>query len=303
MKASTMSDFKVGLFVFLALAIFLFTLFWTKGISVGLTLKEYSAYFTKVSGLNEGDGVSVNGVKKGEIDKIELVGDSVKIKFNLDKNVSIKKDYQIYVAATELTGGKVLYIEPGKDQITVGDNEPLRGKTGSDFTSLMNSVEDIAGEVKGLISEFKKSNDNLNSVLTNVNDIVGDNGLKANISVTVKNLQTASNNLNQLINDSRSGIGGLTNKADVTMNNLDLAIGENSTGLKNTISEIQNLTIAVDTLVGNLNNVVTDLKSQNSSVGKLIYDDAFYNNMNKTLSEIEKLTKSIRKGGVKINLF
>ena len=55
MKASTMSDFKVGLFVFLALAIFLFTLFWTKGISVGLTLKEYSAYFTKVSGLNEGE--------------------------------------------------------------------------------------------------------------------------------------------------------------------------------------------------------------------------------------------------------
>jgi phospholipid/cholesterol/gamma-HCH transport system substrate-binding protein len=303
MKASTLSDFKVGVFVFLAITIVLLTLFWAKGCSVGMTLKEYTAYFTKVSGLNEGDQVSVNGVKKGEIESIQLEGDSVKITFNLDKNVNIRKDYQIYVAATELTGGKVLYLEPGKDQATIGENEPLHGKTGSDFTSLMNSVEGIATEVKGLISEFKKSNDNLNSVLTNVNDIVGDNGLKANISVTVKNLQTASSNLNQLIGESRSGIGGLTNKAGTTMNNLDLAIGENSTGLKNTLSEIQNLTVAVDTLVGNLNTVVTDLKNKNSSVGKMIYDDAFYENINKTLSEIEKLTKSIRKGGVKINLF
>lgn len=303
MKASTLSDFKVGVFVFLAITIVLLTLFWAKGCSVGMTLKEYTAYFTKVSGLNEGDQVSVNGVKKGEIESIQLEGDSVKITFNLDKNVNIRKDYQIYVAATELTGGKVLYLEPGKDQATIGENEPLHGKTGSDFTSLMNSVEGIATEVRGLISEFKKSNDNLNSVLNNVNDIVGDNGLKANISVTVKNLQTASSNLNQLIGESRSGIGGLTNKADVTINNLDLAIGENSTGLKNTLSEIQNLTVAVDTLVGNLNTVVTDLKNKNSSVGKMIYDDALYENINKTLSEIEKLTKSIRKGGVKINLF
>ena len=303
MKASTMSDFKVGLFVFIALLILLMTIFWAKGCSVSMALKEYVAYFPKVSGLNEGDGVSVNGVKKGEIESIELEGDSVKITFNLDKNVNIRKDYQIYVAATELTGGKVLYLEPGKEQTVIGESEPLIGKPGADFTSLMNSVEGITTEVKDLIGEFKKSNEKLGSVLTNVNDIVGDNGLKANISVTVSNLQTASNNLNQLINESRSGIGGLTNKAGVTMNNLDMAIGENSTGLKNTLAEIQSLTLTVDTLVGNLNMVVTDMRDTSTSVGKIIYDDKFYNNINNTLTEIEKLTKSIRKGGVKINLF
>ena len=157
--------------------------------------------------------------------------------------------------------------------------------------------------MKTLLTEFKTSAENLNTVINNVNGFVGDQGLKANISTTVSNLQTASSNLNQLINESRSGIGGLTSKAGTTMENLNLAIDENSSQLKVTMGEIQTLTSQVDTLVSNLNMVVVDLKSDSSSVGKLIYDDAFYKNINKTLTEIEKLTRSIRQGGVKINLF
>ncbi len=303
MKNTTVSDFKVGLFVFIAIIVFLFTLFYTKGLSVSMSLKEYVVYFPKVSGINEGDGVNVNGVKRGEIKKIELDGDSVKITFKIGKEIKIRKDYDIYVAATELTGGKVLYIEPGKSSEVVPDGQSLHGEATADFGALMKSVDEITGQVKDLLTEFKTSNENLSSVIKNVNEIVGDDGLKSSIKSTVGNLQTASLNLNQLISESRTGIGGLTSKAGITMENLDLAIGENSNQLKTTMGEIQTLTTQVDTLVANLNMVVSDLKGNNSSVGKLIYDDEFYNNINKTLSEIEKLTKSIRRGGVKINLF
>jgi phospholipid/cholesterol/gamma-HCH transport system substrate-binding protein len=113
MAKKNYSEFKVGLFVFIAVLVVLLSLFWAKGFSVGLDMQEYAVYFPKVSGINEGDMVSVNGVRKGKIDKIELTGDSVKVLFSVDKNIRIKKDYDIYVAATELTGGKVLYVEPG----------------------------------------------------------------------------------------------------------------------------------------------------------------------------------------------
>ncbi len=303
MKNTTASDFKVGIFVFAALAIFVFTLFYTKGLSVSLSLKEYVVYFPKVSGLNEGDPVNVNGVRKGEVKKIELEGDSVKITFNISKDIKIRKDYEIYVAATELTGGKVLYLEPGKSSEMIGENVPLHGEATADFGALMKSMDEITGQVKTLLTEFGKSNENINNVLTNVNGIVGDEGLKANIRTTVSNLQTASNNLNSLISESRSGINGLTSKAGNTMGNIDNAVNLNSEELQKTMTEIRTLTSQVDTLVGNLNLVVTDLKSDSSSVGKLIYDDEFYMKVNKALTEIEKLTKSIRKGGVKINLF
>lgn len=297
------SEFKVGLFVLIAVLVVFLTVFWAKGFSVNLSQQEYQVYFPKVSGLNEGDQVSVNGVRKGKIDKIELEGDSVKIQFNIDKSIKIRKDYDIYVAATELTGGKVLYIEPGKSTIEVNPDEPLHGNPGADFASLMNSFSEITTDIKSLIGEFKTSTDNLNKVILNVNEIVGDDNLKGNIRTTLSNLAVSSRNLNSLVEDSRSGINRITTRLGTTVDNVDLAIGDNSKDLKNTLMEIQSLTNTVDTLVSNLNVVVTDIQDKDKGIGKFLTDDKFFNNINATLSEIEKLTKNIRKNGIKLNLF
>ena len=296
-------EFKVGLFVSIAVLVTLMTVFWAKGFSVSLSEQTYDVYFPKVSGINEGDQVSVNGVRKGKIEKLELSGDSVKIKFSIDKSIKIRKDYDIYIAATELTGGKVLYIEPGKSQEIINPETALHGNTGADFSSLMNSVEDITTGVKELLVDFKKSTDKLNDVLANVNDIVGDGNMKNNIKTTLTNLATSSQNLNSLVADSRNGINSLSNKLGKTVDNVDLAIGDNSRELKNTLNEIQNLTSTVDTLVYNLNIVVNDISDKKKGLGKFISDDQFFDNINSTLTEIEKLTKKIRKDGVKINLF
>jgi phospholipid/cholesterol/gamma-HCH transport system substrate-binding protein len=291
------------LFVFIAALVVLLTIFWAKGFTVNLAMQEYSAYFSKVSGLNEGDMVSINGVRKGKIDKIELAGDSVMIKFSIDKSVKIKKDYDISVAATELTGGKVLYIEPGKSSEEVNPDSPLRGSPGADFNTILNSFADIASDVKNLIGEFKTSTENLNKVISNVNDIVGDEQLKGNLKSTLANLSASSSNLNLLVDDSRNGINRITSQLESTVGNVDVAVGDNSRELKNTLLEIQTLTTSVDTLVGNLNLVVSGIQDKDKGIGKFLTDDKFFDNLNGTLTEIEKLTKNIRQKGIKLNLF
>ena len=303
MENKKFAEFKVGLFVFVAILVVLLTLFWVKGFSVSLSEQSYEVYFPKVSGINEGDQVSVNGVRKGKIDKIELAGDSVKIRFNIDKTIKLRNDYNIYIAATELTGGKVLYIEPGKSSVEVAPGQALHGTPGADFSTLMNSVQDITDNVKTLLGEFKKSNDNLNNVLANVNDIVGDGNMKSNLKTTLSNLSLSSQNLNQLVSESRNGISGLTSRLGKTVDNVDIVIGDNSKELKNTLNEIQTLTTSVDTLVSNLNLVVLDINNKNKGIGKFISDDKFFEKINNTLSEIEKLTKNIRTKGVKLNIF
>jgi len=303
MENKKFAEFKVGLFVFIAILVVFLTLFWVKGFSVSLTEQSYEVYFQKVSGINEGDQVSVNGVRKGKIDKIELAGDSVRIRFNLDKTIKLRNDYNIYIAATELTGGKVLYVEPGKSSVEVAPEQALHGTPGADFSTLMNSVQDITDNVKTLLGEFKKSNDNLNTVLANVNDIVGDANMKSNLKTTLSNLSLSSQNLNQLVSESRNGISGLTSRLGKTVDNVDIVIGDNSKELKNTLNEIQTLTTTVDTLVSNLNLVVMDINNKNKGIGKFISDDKFFEKMNNTLSEIEKLTKNIRTKGVKLNIF
>lgn len=297
------AEFKVGIFVVIATLIVLFTVFWAKGFTINLSQNDFKVYFPKISGLNEGDQVSVNGVRKGKIDKIELEGDSVKIKFSLDKSVSIKKDYSIFVSTTELTGGKVLYIEPGKSTESVDPDIALHGSPGVDFGSLLNSFGEITKDVKSLLGKFQNTTDSLSIVINNVNEIVGDGFVKSNIRTTLSNLASSSANLNQLVSESRSGIGRLTDKAGTTFDNIDNTVTDNGRELKNTLTEIQNLTSTVDTLVASLNIVVNDIQNKKSGIGKFMSDDQFFNNVNNTLTEIEKLTKKIRKDGVKINLF
>ena len=303
MASNKFGEFKVGLFVVIATLIVLITIFWAKGFSANLEMQEYTVFFPKVSGVNEGDMVSVNGVRKGKIDKIELVGDSVGIKFSIDKTIKIRKDYDIYVAATELTGGKVLYLEPGKSSETVNIDMPLHGNAGADFASLLNSFGEITKDVKSLLGDFKTSADNLNKVILNVNDIVGDGYLKANLKTTLTNLSVSSGNLNSLVMDSRNGMNRITTKLESTVGNVDIAVGDNSRELKNTLQEIQTLTTSVDTLVSNLNLVVENIQNKDKGIGKFLTDDEFYNKMNTTLSEIEKLTKKIRTNGIKLNIF
>ena len=78
---------------------------------------------------------------------------------------------------------------------------------------------------------------------------------------------------------------------------------ENSPEINSTLKEMHILTTKVDTLITNLNLIVADIQNQKGSVGKLMYDEEFYENINKALLEIERLTKKIRKDGIKINLF
>lgn len=297
------SEIKVGVFVFIAVIIVASTVFWAKGFMFGKDKHDLIVYFSAVSGLNFGDPVTVNGVNKGKVMKIELEGDSVKVTFAIEKDVKIKTDYKIEISSPELMSGKAIYIKPGKSGSEIDYSIPLKGTNGSDIASMMSTVSDLSGDVKTLIGKFGKTADNLDKVLVNVNELVGDKRMQNDLKSTITNLSVTSRNLNGLVTESRTSVKSITDNADKTMNSVNNMLDENSPEIKNTIKDIRSLTAKFDSLTTNLNLIVSDIQTQKSGVGKFIYDDKFFNNLNKTLEEVEKLTKKIREDGIKINLF
>jgi len=297
------SEIKVGIFVFVAFFIVILTVFWVKGFLIEKTQRDMSAYFTNISGLNIGDPVSVNGVKKGKVTDIDLEGDSVIVKFSIEKEIKIRKDYTIEVAILELMGGKQLYIVPGKSNEEIDYNHPLAGAVASDIGKFIRDISGITNNVKELITKFDNATDNLNKVLLSVNDIVGDQNVKSDLKSTLSNIAVTSRNLNVLVTENKNTLKELTHKIGNTVDNVNGLVGETNPNLQNTFKDVQALTSRIDTLVGNLNLIVLDVQSQKSGVGKFMHDDKFFDNLNKTLEEIQTLSKKIRKDGVKINLF
>jgi SMC interacting uncharacterized protein involved in chromosome segregation len=95
----------------------------------------------------------------------------------------------------------------------------------------------------------------------------------------------------------------LTEKAGMTLDNVNGLLDQTSPEIKKSFEQIQILTAKVDSLVTSVNIITNDIVMKKSALGKFINDDKFYDNLNKTLEEIEKLTKKIRQEGIKINLF
>jgi len=298
-----LSGLKVGVFVLIAIIIVISTLFWAKGFFLYKNQRDMKAYFTSINGLNVGDPVSVNGVKSGKVMEIDLVEDSVLVNFSLDQSVKLKTDYIIEVAILELMGGKQLFITPGKASAEISYDKPLIGNSSADMLAILKNVTDMSADVKTLISKLGNTNDNLNKVLNNVNDIVGDGNLKSDLKGTFSNLQRTSVNLNSLVSENRVSIKGLTDKIGNTVDNVNGLVDVNNPKIKSTFENMNSLSLRVDSLVGNLNLIVSDIQSKKSGIGKFISDDKFFDNMNKTLDELEKLTRQIRKEGFKINLF
>ncbi len=297
------AEIKVGVFIFIAMVIVTSTVFWAKGFIMGKDKREMIVYFTSISSLNYGDPVSVNGVTKGKVSSVELEGDSVKVTFAIEKDVKIKTDYTVEVASPELMAGKSLFIKPGKATQEIDYTKPLIGGPGSDVSSIMKTASEMTGDVKTLISKFNKTADNLDLVLVNINDIIGDKRMQGDLKSTLSNLSVTSRSLNGLVSDSRKNVNNLSESADKTMKSVNTLIDDTSPELKNTFKDVQSLTVKFDSLVTNLNFIVSDIHQQKSGVGKFIYDDKFFNNLNKLIEEVEKLSAKIRKDGVKINIF
>ena len=303
MAGKKFAEIKVGIFVFIAIAIVISVLFWAKGFVVNRDLSEYKAYFHNVSGLSVGDNVTVNGVRKGKVKDISLEGDSVAVLFSMEKEINLKKDYRIEVIMTELMGGKTLFVSPGKSDEELKDGTPLYGVTGGDIGEIIKNATSISQEFRELLSKFGNTNDNINKVLANLNDVVGDKNVQKNIKSTLSNFEATSSNLNSLVIENRTSLKNLTDKAGKTLDNVNGILDENSPEFKKTFLQIQNLTTKVDSLVSSINVITSDILMRKSGLGKFIYDDKFFDNLNNTLLEIEKLSKKIREEGIKINLF
>jgi|GEM_PF-506168 phospholipid/cholesterol/gamma-HCH transport system substrate-binding protein len=310
MSSDKYSSVKVGIFILAAVIIVLATIFWAKSFIITSNMRDMKIRFESVTGLKKGDPVVVSGVRKGKVNGFELIGDSVTVEFMIDRDVKIKKDYRMEILSTELLGGKTLNINIGRSPEEINYDEMLRGSKSGDMTELMSAVTDMTGDIKILLKNFNQASLQLDTVLRNVNDVIGDPNVKSQLKGTVSNIEATSKNLNTLVSENKQTLSAIIDKTSKTIDkvgstvdNVNGVIDNSKPELTETMRNVKTLTAKIDDLVTNLNTLVGDVTQKKSGLGRFIYDDKFFENLNKSLEEIQNLTKKIRQDGVKINLF
>src|SRR2546423_11342205 len=231
--------------------------------------KTLTALFTNVQELKVGDRVKMAGVEIGRVQDVTLTNNKVMVVMNVHKDAAqkVKTDSKATVKFTGLMGQNFVAISFGSPGAPIArENTPLDTEEQGDRNDMMKKVESVAAGVQRFTDSI--SGDTIDNLLGPLTDFLKAN--KGPLTATFANLQAISSQIAQgrgtfgrLIYDDalyNSALTTITNLQD-TGADVKLALGD----ARKVIDQI-NLTIG-------------DVNAGRGTIGKLLKDEAIYNNL------------------------
>ena len=292
------TEIRVGITVIIGILLFLWILGWAKNFSLVSNEKETTVIFKNVAGLEIGDNVTISGVRKGFVKDMQIKGDDVYVTLSLDKDVKLSNDASFSVAMLDLMGGKRIEIYPGTSSEPFNFNEIHNGKFMSDIPYVMNMAGNMQKDIAGSLKDIKITLSSLNSYLT-------DDKLHKDVKNSVSNLSEITEKLNLILNENREDIRKLIENSNALTGDAKKMINENKDNIASSLGSLKDVLQKTDTLLTKINSFTVETTEKRNNLGKLIYDKEFYGDLNKSLHQLNNLTKILIKQlqdeGVKVD--
>lgn len=307
MKNQTAINFRVGLFVIIAIGV-LFTIVFLLGGEQNYFEKSYTlkTSFKNTAGLIKGAAVRLSGVRIGAVTDLgfatDPVGDKVinlTMQINKEGMSRLNPDSRATIKTEGLLGDKFIEILPGQeppltvlpDTLTIESQTPIEfasiiGQSGDLITNIISISKSLDKIVKG-IGEGKN--------LENINQTIA--SVKASSEALQKNMEAIENGngiLNTMIYGPKDSSGNKIDentlvKLNRTVSKLDQLLNKVNKGEIDVT--LANLTVASAELketLANFNEISEMLRGGEGTLGALIIDPSIYDNLKGILGEAER---------------
>ena len=285
-------EVKVGLLSTSALIIIYLGLNFLKGRDIMSSSNIYHTTYATSEGLGTSSPVVVNGMIVGRVRSIKILPDqkhSALVTFATDKDITLTDATKARLVSRNLWGGKAieLFIEPG-DPLKKYDNVPgeVEEGLGEAFVNTalpaLNDAKDISRLASQFLVSLNENTDKINNVLSNLE--VTTRKLKQTVNVNQAGINKVTQNLttfSDVIADGKSGMGPLLTKLNQLMEGIE---GQ----------EAKIATTKLNNILGSLEQMLDKTGERQSSLIRLMDDDALYNNLNQTLVDLDQLLVDVR---------
>ncbi len=288
------NETKVGILAAFAIALLIIGYNFLKGNAIFSRETTLYAMYTQVDGLGVSKPVLVNGFQIGRVNKLELQEDG-----RIKATLKIKNEYLIPIntiarlESTDLLGGKAIVMVLGNSKENAEDGYVLNANVEK---SLMESVQPVQKKAELIITK-------MDSILTSVNSILNPNFQKnvdksfTSIASTLGSLEATSKKVDALVGAESSKLSSiLSNVEAITANfkNNGAQIDAVLANLNKVSSNVAALNFKetidkANAAMSDLQSAVSDLKSGKGSLGKLLNDDALYNNLSNASKNLDAL--------------
>ena len=285
------SEIKVAVLVILSIVLFYWGFTYLKGRNLFDNSNKLYAVYDNVAGLVVSAPVTINGLNIGKVNTIEMLPDG-KMKVELiitNEQIQIAKSSIAQIMDSGLIGGREIAILNNfsdKNYTESGDTLKTSDKLGL-TAELANQIGPVKDKVEVLLENANKLISNLNATL----DATTQQKLKyaiASLEVTMAEFSQTSKSINGILAENKSKLNTTLTNFEKTSGNLNaMSSSLEKADLGATVKKLEATLTSV-------NGMMANLEQGKGSMGKLLSDDAMYNNLTKTSKELELLLQDLR---------
>lgn len=284
-------EIKTAILVIASILLFIWGYSFLKGRDLFTNYKTLYVHYDNVEDLSSSAPVTLNGLAIGKVSKITIdeVTGKLLVELQLKTDFPISKTSTAALYSPSLIGGKQIKIVPNlADKELAEDGQTLAS------TVELGLTESLGGKIEPIQQKLDKMLVNIDVLVTGLNntlDKTTQENLKktiAELSQTMEQFHRASGSLNSILDTNKGQINGMVSNFNKVSNNFNkISDSLNKADLGKTVRSLNQTLAKVDGLMTNLN-------SGKGTAGKLLNDDALYNNLAKTSKELELLLQDVR---------
>jgi phospholipid/cholesterol/gamma-HCH transport system substrate-binding protein len=297
------NETKVGILTTVAIVLLILGFNILKGRSLFSNKKTIYAVYQQVNGLQPSNAVMVNGLAIGSVLSLEVMdkrAGRILVTLQINKDIEIPKNSVARISSDLLGTRKV--------EIDFGNTEDVLKNKDTIYAAVDGSITDALKEqLSPLVKKLETTLGAVDTLLITVNSVF-DTTTKNNLRTAIAGLNGTMNNLS-MATRSINGMLAEEGKISGTFDNFS-AVSEN---LKNNNDKISNILTNFDKASGSfangqldttinqlrytmerLNNVVAKVSSTDGTLGMLVNDRKAYNNLQSSLSSLNKLLEDLR---------
>lgn len=284
-------EIKTAILVIASILLFIWGYSFLKGRDLFTNYKTLFVEYDNVEDLAPSAPVTINGLAIGKVNKITLneTTGRLLVELQLKTDFPISKTSTAALYSPSLIGGKQIKIVPN-----LADKDPAEEGQTLAGTVELGLTESLGGKLEPIQAKLEKMLVNIDNLVTGLNNTLDKNtqeNLKktiAELSKTMEQFHKAGGSLNSILDANKGQINGVvTNLNKMSGNFSKISDSLNKADLGKTVRNLNQTLAKVDALMANLN-------SGKGTAGKILNDDALYNNLAKTSKELELLLQDVR---------
>jgi phospholipid/cholesterol/gamma-HCH transport system substrate-binding protein len=294
-------EFRVGIVVLICLILVGTSIYWLQGYKLERNSQIVKVRFDDAGTLAIGDQVTVSGILKGKVQKLELSDNGVTVELRIWKDVVLKKDATFTIKNMGVMGERFVAVWPGRDSALLDKSLMVAGRYDTGLPDVMGLLGEMITQLRDMVNSLKRT-------------VASDSSL-AKFNATISNFESVSASLERSVVRNEDKITQTAENflsASRRFNQLmqrNAALVDTSAGrLDRSMDRIEKFTFQLDTISTSARKFAKMLEQEDGTLPLLMGDRRLYDDLRRTAASLDELVRDIREHpkkyiNVKVGLF